>query len=115
MRAGMSGQVDTDSAVPGTLRRLAALRPDAPVLSLYLDLDPQQLPTQRDRRAAMNSLLDEARKRAEELGGAHDAKLSLRGDVERASAFLDDWSPKGAHGLALFCASGADLFEAIPL
>jgi peptide chain release factor subunit 1 len=109
-----AGQLDR-----ATLRRLAELRPErGKVLSLYLNLDPSQLPTPSDRSAAIRSLLDEADRRVREGKDLpHDERNGLREDLERATRFLmgDEFSAKGAHGLALFACSIADLFEPLKL
>jgi peptide subunit release factor 1 (eRF1) len=97
------------------LQRLGAFRPGAPVLSLYLDLDPAELPTPRARRSAITSLLDEAHKQIEGYATDHDRKESLRSDLEHATAFFEEWSPKGARGVALFSATLAGFFETVPL
>jgi peptide subunit release factor 1 (eRF1) len=110
-----SGYTPAGLDLHATLRRLVATRPDVPVLSLYLDLDPAKVGTTRDRSSAITSLLDEAHKRVEETAADHDAKLSLRADLERAADFLGGFSPKGARGAAVFSASKAGLFEGFPL
>lgn len=110
-----AGHVDAAPLHGDNLRRLGALRPGVPVLSLYLDLDPSEFGTQQARRTAYTSLLDEARKRAEAHTADHDAKLSLRNDLERAEAFLNGYRPTRGRGLALFVASSGGLFEAYTL
>ena len=103
---------------PGTLRRLAGLRPgEARVLSLFLRLDPSELPTPPARASAITSLCDEAERRARDASGlSHDAHVALLEDVERARSFLQrsDFA-RGAHALALYCCTPAGLFEAIRL
>ena len=110
-----AGYVDVGTDLAATLRRLAGLRPGVPVLSLYLDLDPRELPTQADHRTAIRSLLDEASKRVEEHETDHEGRMSLRADLERARSFLEGWSPKRTRGIAVFCASHAELFETFGL
>ena len=102
----------------GTLRRLAALRPQgAMVLSLFLRLDPSELPTPPARASAVASLCDEAERRARDASGlSHDARVALLEDVQRARSFLQRGDfVRGAHALALYCCSPASLFEAIRL
>jgi peptide subunit release factor 1 (eRF1) len=106
-----AGYVAAGPVIAESLRRLGALRPEIPVLSLYLDLNPTDFGTQRARQSAYTSLLDEAHKRVEEYDTDHDGRVSLRADVERASAFLDAYQPRGGRGVAIFAASAADLFE----
>jgi peptide chain release factor subunit 1 len=104
------------------LRHLAGLRPPdgGKVLSLFLNLDPSQLPTAKDRSSAIGSLLDEAHRRVEAAAEAlpHAAKLALQRDAEHAREYLSSgtsWA-HGAHGLALFSAGGGeDLFEVVKL
>src|SRR3954467_2681091 len=110
-----AGYVDAGSELGQRLRRLGALRPPVPVLSLYLDLDPSQFGTDRARSSAVTSLLDEAHKRVEEAAADHDGKVSLRADVERAAEFFEDFQPKGARGVAIFSASAAGVFESFTL
>ena len=110
-----AGYADAAPLLGENLRRLAALEARVPVLSLYLDLNPTDFGTHQARRSAYTSLLDEAGKRAARHAGGHDAKMSLRADLERAQAFLDDYRPTRGRGLAIFAASGAGLFEAYTL
>jgi peptide subunit release factor 1 (eRF1) len=110
-----AGYVDAGTALGERLRRLGALRPPVPVLTLYLDLDPRQFGTIPARASAVTSLLGEARRRVEEHDGDHDAKMSLRADLDAAAAFFDDFDPKGARGAAVFSASAADVFESFTL
>ena len=105
------------------LQRLASVEAPggARVLSLYLNLDPHaNLAAPVNRRTAVNSLLDEAARAAEEQDGLdHDAHMALRKDVTRArdafDANLDDDWAEGAHALALFVSGPADLFEVVKL
>jgi len=98
------------------LRELADLRPDVPVLSLYIDLDPARFGTQPARSSAYTSVLDEAHKRIEAWDTDHRGKMSLRADLERARAFLRDFSPQGGgSGAAIIAADAAGLFEAFTL
>lgn len=98
------------------LRDLAELRPGAPVLSLYVDLDPARFGTQPARSSAYTSLLDEAHKRIEAYDTDHRGKMSLRADLSRARAFLKDFSPQGGgSGAAIIAADAAGLFEAFTL
>src|SRR4051794_26814182 len=100
------------------LRRLAGLRPDgAKVLSLYLDLDPQQFATAEARSSEITSLLDQASHFVEEGSLEHDARIAARDDVSRAREALqaDDLDAKGALGLAVFACGPADLFETVKL
>ena len=99
------------------LRRLAALKPGHRVLSLFLNLDPTTMATGEARSSAIRSLLDDAGRRIEQVPDlSHEDKVGLRRDVERAEAFFArDFSAQGAHGLAIFACSPADLFETVSL
>ena len=99
------------------LRRLAELRPGHRVLSLFLNLDPAMFGTGEARASAIRSLLDDAGRRvADEPGLSHDERAGLRTDLERAEAFFArEFSAGGAHGLAIFACSPADLFETLTL
>ena len=98
-----------------TVRRLGALRPGVPVLSIFVGLDPREFATQPARDSAFTSILDDAHRRIEEYKTGHDGRMSLRADLERARAFLEDAGPIHGSGVALFAASSADLFEAYQL
>ena len=115
MESSAAGYLDAKPLIAETYRRLVALRPRAPVLSLYLDLDPTALGTQRDHRSAYTSLLDEAHKRVERHDADHDGRASLRADLERAAQFLDGYRPERGRGVAIFAASAGGLFEAYTL
>jgi Bacterial archaeo-eukaryotic release factor family 10 len=106
-----AGYVNAGPVIAGTLRELATLRPPVPVLSLYLDLDPREFGTQPARRSAITWLLDTAHKRIEEYDTDHRGRVSLRADLERATAFFDALSPKRSRGAAIFAASAADVFR----
>ena len=72
------------------LRELAALRPDGhKVLSVYLNLDPSEFPTQRDRKIEVESLLDVVERALREDGLPHEQSDELRQDVERIRAWFD--------------------------
>jgi peptide chain release factor subunit 1 len=101
------------------LRELAGIRAgEGKVLSLFLNLDPREFATAAARRTEVRSLLDRAGRLIREdeaLGPA--ARASLRGDLERVEAALgrSGLDAKGAHGLAVFASSAADLFEVLKL
>jgi peptide chain release factor subunit 1 len=111
--------MQTNQLDRGKLRQLADMRPDgAKVLSLYLNLDPTEFASAQARTTEMSSLLDEADRRLRNGDSfSHDEKTALRDDVERVRQFFngDDFSAKGAHGLAIFCSGPADIFEVIKL
>ena len=111
--------MQTSDLTPDRLRHLAEVRPPhGRVLSLYVDLDPSRFATAEARATEINSLLDQADRWTRAEGGElpHDDRVALRNDVRRAREFLEgDLDAAGAHGLALFCSSPADLFEALRL
>lgn len=108
-------QADIAPLLDSDLRRLSALRPDVPVLSLYVDINPTDFGTQPARDGAYRSALDEARKRIEAYETDHAGRMSLRADLEQAAAFLERSGPKRGHGVVIFAASAAGLFEAYTL
>jgi peptide subunit release factor 1 (eRF1) len=95
------------------LRELAALRPQGhKVLSLYLNLDPSEFPTPRQRSSELQSLLDavERELRADSL--PHQQREELKHDIERVRAYFErEFDASGTRGVAVFAASGIDLFD----
>jgi peptide chain release factor subunit 1 len=87
------------------LRNLAAFRAERGIaLSLYLDLDPSVAPTAGDTATRLNSLLSHAAKKLDD-GLSHEARKSLRGDLDRVATFVGtELDRDGAHGLAIFAA-----------
>ena len=82
------------------------------MLSVYLNLDPSEFPTQRDRKIEVESLLDVAERALRDDGLPHQQKDELKQDVERIRAWFDgEFDASGARGVAVFASSGADLFE----
>ena len=83
-----------------------------PVVSLYCRVDPGA--SQREVRARVDSLLDQIRRLAKDRALDHRYRLSVRGDIERIKDALgsERWPPGT---IAIFCCSGRDLYEAIPL
>ena len=101
----------------GRLRRLAAER-GAPVLSLFLPLDPTQTSTAPARQSAVDSLLHDARKTVEDGALDHDARTSLRAALDelRGELDVDSLPAQGARGLAVFVRSdGASARELLKL
>ena len=92
------------------LDRLASFEPgEAPVLSLYLDMRPDQ----NGRTHHEPFLRKVFPERARALDG--EARKSFDADVERINAYLRDDVRPSANGLALFACSARDLFEAIQI
>jgi peptide chain release factor subunit 1 len=102
----------------GRLRRLADVQPDrGRVLSVFMNLDPSELPTPAARSSAVTSVLTEAARRVEEAGGLdHDERRALRGDLERVREVLGgDIAASGTRAVAVFACEPADLLEVVPL
>ena len=93
------------------LDRLAAFEPtEAPVLSLYLDLTPNE----HGRRTCDTFLRRAFTERPQLLKG--DARKSFEHDAARIQTFLDGELRRSARGLAVFSCSAHDgFFEAIQL
>jgi peptide chain release factor subunit 1 len=93
------------------LDRLVAFEPtDAPVLSLYLDMRPNE----NGRRTWDVFLRKVFSERPRALKG--DARKSFENDAERIRTYLEADVRKSADGLAVFACSAADgFFEAVQL
>src|SRR3954466_13884329 len=113
MEHGVRGRfrrMQTNQLSPDTLRRLAELRPDeGKVVSLYLNLDPSEFASGAARSTAINSVLDQAARRA------RDEDPSVREDVERVREVFGGFDFQGAHGVAVFTCGSEDLLEVIKL
>src|SRR5438067_517607 len=99
-----------DTVTWSTLRQLAGFRAEhGCATSLYLNLDPSQVPTAGDAQTRMNALLNGAEK-VDRKDLTHEQRGALKGDFERiARWFDDDFDRDGAQGLAVF-AAGLDNF-----
>ena len=95
------------------LRELAALRLHGhKVLSLYLNLDPSEFPTPRQRSSELQSLLDTVERELRGDSLPHEQKVELKQDIERVRSYFErEFDASGTRGVAVFAASGADLFE----
>jgi peptide chain release factor subunit 1 len=110
------------SVAADSARRLIEHRTGHPIISLYLDLDPERFATPPARSAQIRSLIDQA---SRQLDGAadglgHEDLITLRADLQRIDDYLS--SPgaggvefKGAAALAVFCSGQDDLFEVVQL
>src|SRR3954471_24112439 len=109
--------MQTNELKPDRLRELAVLRPQgARVLSVFLNLDPAEFAEPPARASEIRSAVDELRRLARSTDGLeHDAKVALREDVDRIEEYLSSFSPKGAHGVAVYACGPAGLFEVIRL
>lgn len=107
--------MQASNAEQDSLTRLAGVDAGGhPVLSVYVDLDPRQYGTPDARTAQLDALAAAARREAREAG-IEDSGLAH--DIERVHSILDD-DPElvhGAHGLAVFSAAAAGLFETVQL
>jgi peptide chain release factor subunit 1 len=95
------------------IRTLAEIRVDEPVvLSMYVNLDPGEFATPKDRESQIESLIDQARSDSAVAALSHESRTTLDADFERVKAWTkSSMDPAGAHGVAVFCCSSADLFE----
>jgi peptide chain release factor subunit 1 len=95
------------------LRELAALRPEGQkVLSLFLNLDPSEFPTPRDRHVELESLLQVVERSMRDDSVGHEQRESLKRDVERIRTyFTSEFDASGTRGVAVFACSATDLFE----
>ncbi len=102
-------------------RRLIEHRTGHPVISLYLDLDPERFATPPARSAQIRSLIDQASRELDAASGlSHDDLVTLRADLVRVDGYLNsrgEGGPpfKGAGALGVFCSGQDDLFEVIQL
>src|SRR5712691_4823422 len=87
------------------LRELASFRAEKGcATSLYLNLDPSDVPTAGDAQAHMNALLTAAEK-TDRSDLTHEQRAALKADLDRiARWFDDDFDRGGAQGLAVFAA-----------
>jgi peptide chain release factor subunit 1 len=119
MGAGYREDMQANEVTTERLRRLAETRPGdgGKVLSVYVDLDPSEFATGPARATAITSVLDEAERELRDAPALERrAREGLRSGLERVRTFLEqEFDASGAHGVALFCDSGQDLFEALKL
>jgi peptide chain release factor subunit 1 len=108
-------------AAAGPARRLIEHRTGHPIISLYLDLDPERFATAPARSAQIRSLIDQAARELEATDGlSHDELVGLRADLQRIDDYLSSRGVggnqfKGSRGLGLFCSGQDDLFEVVQL
>jgi peptide chain release factor subunit 1 len=86
---------------------------DLPVTSLYVTV-PAGPGSPKELHARVDSLLDQISAVAKDSSAEHDARLSVRADIERIkeAAEAGRWRP---HAVAVFACSGRDLYEEVPL
>src|SRR5687767_293640 len=94
------------------LDRLAAFEPtELPVISLYLDMRPDQ----QGKRRFEQFLKKAFSERQQTFASGSPGRLSFDEDVERIKAFLAEDVERSANGLAIFTCHGASLFETIQM
>jgi peptide chain release factor subunit 1 len=110
-----------EAVVAGTvtwerLRELAAFRAEQGcAISLFMNLDPSEVPTAADAQTRMNALLAGAEK-ADRSELTHDQRNGLRADFVRIARWFDDeFSREGARGLAIFAASLDNFWSTLSL
>ena len=99
-----------DTVTWSTLRQLAGFRAEnGCATTLYLNLDPSQVPTAGDAQTRMSALLSTAEK-TDRKDLTHEQRGALKADFERIARWFDDeFDRDGAQGLAVF-AAGLDNF-----
>ena len=101
------------------LRELAGFRAEkGRAISFYLNLDPRVSPTAGDVATRVNSLLDEAGKRAiaARTDLTHDQRVSLKADLDRIRSYYEmEFSRDGANGLAVFSDGLDNFWRPLPL
>jgi peptide chain release factor subunit 1 len=98
------------------LRELASFRAEnGCATSLYLNLDPSDVPTAGDAQARMNALLTAAAK-SDRKDLTHEQRGSLKADWEHiARWFDDDFERDGSRGLVVFAAGLDNFWRTLPL
>jgi peptide chain release factor subunit 1 len=102
-----------------TLRDLAGFRAaKGCALSVYLSLDPSEVPTPADAQTRMHSVLDDAHRqlleRRSSLG--HVEREALKGDLERLRSWFElEFDRDGARGVAVFAAGLDNLWQQVLL
>ena len=98
------------------LRELASFRAEKGcTISVYLNLDPSEVPTAGDAQTRMNALLNQAEK-TDRTDLTHEQRGALKTDFERiARWFDDDFDRDGAQGLAVFSAGLDNYWRTLPL
>jgi peptide chain release factor subunit 1 len=108
-----------DALTRSRVRRLAAVRPESGrVLSVFLNLDPSELPTPAARASAITSVMTKAAHKVDAAEGlSHEERVALREDVERVRELLRQpgIAADGVRGLAVFACKPAGLLEVVRL
>jgi peptide chain release factor subunit 1 len=94
------------------LDRLAVFEPvDLPVISLYLDMQPNEHGRDQFRTFVRKVLGERQRTYATGTPG----RQSFDADLDRINTFLDESVDRSANGLAIFACHGANLFETMQM
>jgi peptide subunit release factor 1 (eRF1) len=94
------------------METLAALEPSPfPVISLYLNLGPNQNGRESHQQFVRKVFND----RAKSLPADSPERESFENDAGRIRKYLENDTQPSWHGLAIFACAGSELFETIPL
>ena len=98
------------------LRELAGFRAEnGCAISLYLNLDPSEVPTAGDAQSRMNALLNQAEK-IDRKDLTHAQRAGLEADLQRIARWFDDeFDRGGSRGLAVFVAGLDNYWSTIQL
>jgi peptide chain release factor subunit 1 len=101
------------------LRDLAGFRADQGcAISLYLNLDPSEVPTSADVETRASSLISDVQRKFDERKASlgHEQREALKHDIERIKAWFDDGLDRqGARGIAVFAAGLDNFWSTLPL
>jgi peptide chain release factor subunit 1 len=105
-----------DTVTWSLLRELASFRAEKGcATSVYMNLDPSEVPTAGDAQTRMNALLNAAEK-TDRSELTHEQRSGLQSDFDRiARWFDDDFERDGARGLAIFAAGLDNVWRTLPL
>src|SRR3954465_14246804 len=99
-----------DTVTWSLLRELASFRAEKGcAMSLYLNLDPSEVPTAGDAQTRMNALLNSAEK-TDRNDLTHEQRMALRNDFERIAHWFDDEFGRGGAQAGAGFAAGLDNF-----
>jgi peptide chain release factor subunit 1 len=107
--------VTLSSATTPDIRRIIGLDgAGLPILSLYVQIPVD--PGDRDALdARVRSLLSDVRELSQDKAVDHDARMSLRGDLERIEQVFREERRLSARSVAVFSCSGRGIFEEVEL
>jgi len=101
------------------LRELAGFRAEKGLaVSLYVGLDPSEVPTPPALETKVNAQLGEAQRLADEKKAAmtHEQRAAVKTDLDRIREWLDDgFDRQGARGVAVFAASLDNFWSTVTL